>query len=230
MCDTPTAQQLTATRLQRAFQLSTSDASDRARRLAEVEEHSITRADIRTALLAFASARLTAGPSPDPVEVVCTSPDRFGLPIRTTFATACDMIRTAKDEIVVVGYVFTAGAAMLVGELVEARRARNIRILVIGNDMPANRATLRASWPNAVPPPTLYSRPPNETDPMSALHAKFLLCDRSNALVTSANFSFHGLHGNIEVGIRVSSPVVERLADFVFRLINTGTVEPLAWS
>ena len=64
---------------------------------------------------------------------------------------------------------------------------------------------------------------------MSALHAKLLICDRNVALVTSANFSHHGLHENIEIGVKIQSASVRQLVEFVEALIRTGEVEAVAW-
>jgi phosphatidylserine/phosphatidylglycerophosphate/cardiolipin synthase-like enzyme len=59
---------------------------------------------------------------------------------------------------------------------------------------------------------------------MSALHAKLLICDGRTALVTSANFTHHGLRGNIEVGICVTDAAIAGLSDFVSQLIAGGEV------
>jgi phosphatidylserine/phosphatidylglycerophosphate/cardiolipin synthase-like enzyme len=61
------------------------------------------------------------------------------------------------------------------------------------------------------------------------LHAKLLVCDSAIALITSANFSHHGLHENIEIGVKVTSPAVARLAEFFNSLITAGQVTALAW-
>ena len=40
---------------------------------------------------------------------------------------------------------------------------------------------------------------------MAALHAKVLVIDRKVSLVSSANLSYHGMQGNIEMGILLQS-------------------------
>ena len=40
---------------------------------------------------------------------------------------------------------------------------------------------------------------------MSALHAKVISVDRSETLITSANLSYHGQEGNVELGTHVIS-------------------------
>jgi phosphatidylserine/phosphatidylglycerophosphate/cardiolipin synthase-like enzyme len=64
---------------------------------------------------------------------------------------------------------------------------------------------------------------------MAALHAKLLICDENVALVTSANFSHHGLHENIEVGVKIHSSSVARLVDFILAMIRMREVKALEW-
>jgi len=59
------------------------------------------------------------------------------------------------------------------------------------------------------------------------MHAKCLLVDSRDLLVTSANFTFHGLHGNIEIGVRLSgAPAVEARKIFS-HLVENRIVEEL---
>lgn len=50
----------------------------------------------------------------------------------------------------------------------------------------------------------------NSKDKMSALHAKVISVDREKTLISSANLSYHGLEGNIEIGTLIIS---KRIAD-----------------
>jgi len=55
------------------------------------------------------------------------------------------------------------------------------------------------------------------------LHAKCIIIDRSEALITSANFTEAAQERNIEVGVKVRhKPLVERLASYFEALIETG--------
>ena len=40
---------------------------------------------------------------------------------------------------------------------------------------------------------------------MAALHAKTIVVDEKELLVSSANLSYHGMQGNVEMGIRLVS-------------------------
>lgn len=41
---------------------------------------------------------------------------------------------------------------------------------------------------------------------MAALHAKLLVSDTKKSLVSSANLSYHGMRGNVEIGFLLESP------------------------
>ncbi len=216
--------------LQRALSLSTSDASHLARNLAELSQtHSLSSREVSLALQVLAQARLGEIEATERVEVVCTAPFDLGVPVRTTFATALEMVQSAREAIILVGYVFTEGARELVKQLAAARHDHGVTVTLIGNQMCSHLPGLRAMWPQDVPTPRIYSRKADPTDDMSALHAKLLVCDNSTALVTSANFTFHGLHENIEIGVTVQSKSVARITEFLQALIVKGEVQALDW-
>jgi len=165
----------------------------------------------------FALARATR------VEIVCTAPVDLGLPVRATLPKALEMVEASEHEIIVVGYVFSEGAREFLSRLAAAQ-ARGVRVKLIANRLREHAQDFARLWPAGTPLPFLYTRDANPYDEMAALHAKLLICDGATALVTSANFTHHGLRGNIEVGICVTDAAIARLADFVSQLIVGGEV------
>jgi phosphatidylserine/phosphatidylglycerophosphate/cardiolipin synthase-like enzyme len=221
-----------ASRLQRALSLATPEASNLARALAQIAAATPTGAsplDASIALRAFALNRASLRAQSPNIEIVCTAPDRLGVHLRTTFATAREMIRNAEHEILIAGYAFTEGASDLIDDLAVAARQRSVAVTLIGNRMRDRLPFLRSHWPADVPSPRIFSREADPNDEMAALHAKIIICDRSRALVTSANFSRHGLHENIEIGVSVRADIIGRMADFLNAMIVQREVEPLQW-
>jgi hypothetical protein len=215
---------------QRLLSLSTASAAQLARGLDQVVRFpGVTIRDMQTALMTLALVRDTTAVQKDSVEIACTAPTRFGVPLRTTYATALEMVEAAKNEILIVGYVFTEGAKSLLERVARASSDRRVRVTVIGNRMEEHLSALRSAWPSDCPEPRVFSCQGNPRDEMAALHAKVLVCDRSTALITSANFSHHGLHENIEIGVKVSSASVARLVEFFDSLIVAKQVTALAW-
>ena len=55
----------------------------------------------------------------------------------------------------------------------------------------------------------------NDEDKMAALHAKVISVDMTRTLITSANLSYHGQQGNIELGTLIESAGIARQLDNV---------------
>ena len=51
---------------------------------------------------------------------------------------------------------------------------------------------------------------------MAALHAKVISVDQKQTLITSANLSYHGQQGNIELGTLIESKQIAKQIDDVF--------------
>lgn len=216
--------------LQRALSVTTGDAGHLARSLAQVlNAQGVTAREVQTALATLAHARNVQLAKAETVEFACTAPNRLGVPLRTTYATALEMVQAARLEILAVGYVFTEGARPLLEQMAAAHRDRRVRVTLIGNRMEDHLQALRSSWPTDCPEPRVFSCDANPKDDMAALHAKLLISDGTAALVRSANFSHHGLHENIEIGVKIESPSVARLDEFFRSLIAAGHVREIEW-
>ena len=50
---------------------------------------------------------------------------------------------------------------------------------------------------------------------MAALHAKVISVDKKDNLITSANLSYHGQEGNIELGLHIVSDDIAKQIDEV---------------
>lgn len=61
-----------------------------------------------------------------------------------------------------------------------------------------------------------------DDDKMAALHAKVISVDQQQTLITSANLSYHGQQGNIELGTLIESKQIAKQIDDIFtKLIFT---------
>ncbi len=228
--DSSPVQEPSAGLLQRALHIPTVDASQLVRALEQILRGSnLTGRDLSIALEAFAQMRMMEFLGHERVEVVCTAPSRFGVPVRSTFAAAVQLVQAARKEILVVGYVFTEGARSFVEYLAAARRDRGVQVTIIGNELGRDLHILRSIWPTLAGSPTIFSRQTDRRDDTSILHAKLLVSDGVSALVTSANFSYHGLHQNIEIGLKVQSSAVAQLVEFIRSMIANGEVEAIDW-
>ena len=75
--------------------------------------------------------------------------------------------------------------------------------------------------------PLVYTWDPPADHPYTKLHAKCLVVDRLQMIVTSANFTFHGLESNIELGLLVrNQPLASAVHELFDNLIADGVLRP----
>lgn len=159
-------------------------------------------------------------------ELVATLPPGTPGIARPTEAVVREMVRRAKGEIILLGYEFTdPGIVQLLAEA--ARGGVNIVIICDRGRGVANR--IREAWPTEHAMPRVFQdRQREDQAPYAAMHAKCLLVDAHDLLVTSANFTFHGFRGNIEIGIRLSGESAAEARKVFSHLVENGIVEPVS--
>ena len=154
------------------------------------------------------------------IEIVWTGPEAQGPLVRPTAVVVEEMLREVRDagEILIVGYSLTAenGTVMkkiidLLGEASKKRAA--ITIILHRDDEERNKANLLKAWNIFAKKPRVMTWDPPPNHPYTKLHAKVMVIDRLEALVTSANLTFHGLESNLELGLRVRGPQAGAIAE-----------------
>jgi phosphatidylserine/phosphatidylglycerophosphate/cardiolipin synthase-like enzyme len=155
------------------------------------------------------------------VEVARTGPAGGAFDLRTTGTVSREIIQGAARKLLVVGYSVTSSpndAGLAAQTLAAIRRAaeRGVVVTAVLHRDPKNLEALLASWPSALPLPSVYTWPESPEDSMAKLHAKVIVADGRDALVTSANLTYHGYEANIELGVRVTGDPA-RLVDAHFR-------------
>jgi phosphatidylserine/phosphatidylglycerophosphate/cardiolipin synthase-like enzyme len=180
---------------------------------------------------AVATAALIRGESPL-VEVARTGPESRRLGLRTTGNVARQIIDHAHESLLLVGYRVTVdpertGLAARTIEGVTRAAARGVVVTAILHREPSNFAALTENWPRYAKRPALFTWPEKPSDEMAKLHAKVVVADRKDALVTSANLTYHGFEANIELGIRVTGAPASDVEDHFHALIRTRQL--VAW-
>lgn len=153
------------------------------------------------------------------IEIVWTGPDAEGPLVRPTSVVIEEMLRGVREagEVLLVGYSLSAndGSPMvavidLLGEV--SRRRAVVKMILHRDEEARNRANLLAAWDVRAVKPRLFTWDPPPDFPYTKLHAKVLVVDRLEALVTSANLTLHGLQANLELGLRVRGPQAQAIA------------------
>jgi phosphatidylserine/phosphatidylglycerophosphate/cardiolipin synthase-like enzyme len=156
-------------------------------------------------------------------ELVATLPPETPGIARPTERVVQEMIDTARTEIILLGYELSDLG--LIG-LLAAATDRGISVTMICDRGRGAAQRVLDSWPSRITPPRiLHDRERTDGAPYALMHAKCLLIDGSDLLVTSANFTFHGLRGNIEIGIRLGgAPAAEARKIFSY-LVESRVLE-----
>jgi phosphatidylserine/phosphatidylglycerophosphate/cardiolipin synthase-like enzyme len=171
-------------------------------------------------------------------ELVWTGHKPPGSPLRNTPQVLAEMLGHATGHVVVLAYslwVGPAGAGSVLEHLVAAsRRGANVTFVVDRKYAPGdglqghNVRELRSRWPRDARRPEVYSWG-DDDDEIAKLHAKVVVVDRRDVLITSANLTGHGIGGNLELGARLQGRPAGRAHDHVMALIRTRVFRPESW-
>lgn len=169
------------------------------------------------------------------IELVWTGPKAEGPLVRPTGAVIEEMISAVREagEILLVGYSLTVGKDSTMEKVVRllekaTRRRARVSLVLHREDSAANRSALLDAWDPTVKRPRILTWKPGPEHPYTKLHAKALVVDRLDLLVGSANFTFHGLTSNLELGLRVRGGAAREVAERFDFLEASGTLE--SWS
>ena len=118
-----------------------------------------------------------------------------------------------------------AGLAARTVAAIGAAADRGVLVTAILHRDPKNRSALLRGWPKGRDAPGIFTWPQRD-DEMASLHAKVLVADARDALVTSANLTYHGFEGNVEVGVRVTGDAADQLEAVFHELIRVRDFAP----
>ncbi len=163
---------------------------------------------------------LSAGDA-DKVSLVVTAPPSFSICARTTMNVVRSMIGRAERNILITGYSLSSYFSELVDIIIQ-KSQRGVFVKFFVNDLvkqPEFEKVLRYKGRFL----KVYDFH-QEEDKMAALHAKVISVDQKQTLITSANLSYHGQQGNIEIGTLIESKQIAKQIEDVFtKLIFTKT-------
>jgi len=180
--------------------------------------------------LETAAAVLSAVRDSQPqVQLAWTYPGERSPGLRTTEGVARELVDASKTTLLVVGFAVSAvsngaGLAAQTLDAIARAAARGVVVTAVLHRDVSLRSFLHACRPGA-PRPSVFTWPASD-DAMAAMHAKLVVGDRSHALVTSANLTYHGLERNLEMGVRISGHPAAEIHDRFDELIATGVLVP----
>lgn len=147
------------------------------------------------------------------VSLVVTAPSSFSINARTTINVVQSMINRAERNILITGYTLSSYFSELIDTIVlKSQRGVFVKFFVndIDNQPRFNKILLYKGQFLKI-----YNYHPKD-DKLAALHAKVISVDQQQTLITSANLSYHGQQGNIEIGALIESKQIAKQIDDVF--------------
>ena len=165
-------------------------------------------------------------------ELVWTGYKPPGSPLRSTLPVIREMLDAAESHVIVLSYsvwLDNTRVDTVLDRAAAARRRGALMTFVLDRDYnPGGSASghnwdqLRKRWPDDAPRPDVYTWG-DDDDKIAKLHAKVIVVDRRDLLVTSANLTGHGMSGNLELGARLTGRPARQAHDHILGLIANGT-------
>lgn len=172
------------------------------------------------------------------LDLVWTGPETVRSGTRSTAVVVREMFARARDSVVIAGYSFDH-AEQILAPLHAVMRDHGVttRIFIhvpqdrlrVAKDPSKILAQLLAEravmlWPFGDPRPELFHDPRAlSMDEYLSLHAKCVVVDEREVLLTSANFTDRAQHRNVELGVHViDAEFARRVAGHWHSLVSAG--------
>jgi cardiolipin synthase A/B len=169
-------------------------------------------------------------------QIVWTGPKVEGSYVRATREIVREIVRGAQRELLIVGFWLAArdDGEGIIEELIALLSdavGRGVAVTMVlderqRSDGSDNRKILLEVWPETVPLPRLLTWRLPVGDKHLKLHAKVMVADDRDALVTSANLTWYAMDRNIEMGVRMVGQPAATIGLHMRLLDQHGTLQP----
>ena len=148
----------------------------------------------------------------DKVSLVVTAPPSFRIDAKPTMTVVRTLLEGAGRNILITGYSLSSYFSELTDTIINKSQRGVFVKFFINNIEKQPDADKLLRYKGRFLQIYDYS---NEEDKMAALHAKVISVDMKQTLITSANLSYHGQQGNIELGALIESERTAKQLDEV---------------
>lgn len=138
-------------------------------------------------------------------DLVLTAPDSFRVKALRTKETLQKLIEGTEKSLTITGYSISDYFADMLDVIIR-KSQQGVYVRLYVNDMEKQKSALDRLMAYKSRFLQVYEYQKQEDDKMAALHAKLLVSDAKKSLVSSANLSYHGMQGNVEMGFLIESP------------------------
>ncbi len=140
----------------------------------------------------------------DKCELVITAPTSFRLKARRTEEVVGRLITEARQSITITGYSISDYFDGMIDSMIQ-KSTTGVYVNLYVNDVEKHGEQLQRVKSYRGQYLRLFEYNRSKDDQMAALHAKMIVVDGVSSFVSSANLSYHGMQGNIEMGILIRS-------------------------
>ena len=137
-------------------------------------------------------------------ELVITAPESFKLKSKRIKDTLSELLTSAKQSVLMTGYSVSEYFDGLI-DVITSRSRQGVYFSIYINDLKKQKDDIEKLIAYKGKFLKIYNFQKKEDDKMAALHAKIIVADERKCLISSANLSYHGLEGNIEMGLMLDS-------------------------
>ena len=151
------------------------------------------------------------------VELITTAPPSFLLKTKRINNVINEIVENSEKSLLITGYSISEFVEDMIDKIIE-KSQRGLFVKIFINDLNKQKSIekllrYRGKFLQ------LYDYANND-DKMAALHAKIILADGERSIISSANLSYHGMAGNIEMGTFINSVKLgKQIEDFFKSLV-----------
>ena len=145
--------------------------------------------------------------------IVATAPPSFSIKAKSTMNTVKDMLEHADASILITGYSLSEYFNDMIDCIIRKSREGVFVKFFVNQIESQNSFDKLCMYKGKFL--KIYNYPASE-DKMAALHAKVICVDQQKTLITSANLSYHGQEGNIELGTLIESQKTAKQVEELF--------------
>lgn len=156
-------------------------------------------------------------------ELILTAPNSFKLKVKKTRTAINELITSAQKSIILTGYSISDYFTEMLDVILDKSK-KGIYVSLYINDVEKHKIQLDKLLLYAGKYIKIYNYNKNNDDKMAALHAKLIIVDNYKSFISSANLSYHGMEGNIEMGILLESEKKARDIEEIFKVLRVQKV------
>lgn len=186
-----------------------------------VADPAIDQTVLKAMFVTGLEAKSRTSESTNEMEIVWTGPGRINAGVRSTKPVIEEMLKSAKqgEKVTIIDYRITSNAKSIVEELNSCLKD-GVKVDLIVDKSRVNKGELRKCFAEkSLTKPTIYTRKDKESA-FYKVHAKVIIIQDREMLVSSANLTELGTEVNFEIGLLVRGPIVKKMMVLIAKMIE----------